>query len=253
MFTCYFDASGGKDLKVMIVSGWISEINQWELFEGDWRILLAHYDLPYFHMKEFAHSKGPFASWKGKEGQRSNFLRMAVDTIANRVHRGFTCVVEYESFYAIDAEYELSKEAGNPYSLAARDCMAHANLWLKKSRRGISVDYVFEDGDGGKGLLLDMIDRHNKVVTGFDTISLPIFRPSRDREGQKGIIQLQAADFAAYEWLKAYRTGDDEPLYKYRKSVQALARIPSWVGKYTKTNLIEMCEKAGIPKRTKAE
>jgi hypothetical protein len=74
----YADGSGGVDIGASIVSGWLSEVYQWELFDYDWRILLAQYDLPYFHMKEFAHSKGPFTNWKDEPNKRENFLRKAI-------------------------------------------------------------------------------------------------------------------------------------------------------------------------------
>jgi hypothetical protein len=249
MFILYSDASGGKNIGVTIVSGWLSEKLQWELFDIDWRLLLAKYDVPYFHMREFAHSVGPFESWKGNEGQRANFLRLAVETIANRVHQGFACAIDHAIYAEVDTQYRLSEATGNPYAHAARDCMAHANIWLRKSQRGIPVDYVFEDGDEGKGLLLDAVARHNKIVSGNDLVSIPTFKASRDRGSVKGFTPLQAADFAAYELLKAHRMGEDESLWKYRKSIRALAAIPGWWGKYTKANLIQLCKAAGIPER----
>jgi hypothetical protein len=252
MFACYFDASGGKDIGVTIVSGWIGQILQWDLFDADWRILLAKYNVPYFHMREFAHSKGPFETWKGEENKRTNFLRLAAETIASRAHHGFTCVVEHDTYAKVDAEYELSESVGNPYSMAARDCIAHANIWLRKAERGIPVQYVFDEGDPGQGLLVRIIKKHNKYASPNDAIDIPTFRPSRDRQGgAKGLTQLQAADFAAYEYLKAYRLGEDELLYKYRKSIRALSKIPAWAGRYTNTDIITMCERAGIKKRAK--
>jgi hypothetical protein len=249
MFIVYSDASGGRSLGVTIVSGWISEKVQWGLFDIDWRLLLAKYDVPYFHMREFAHSVGPFATWKGQEGQRANFLRLAVETIANRVHQGFACVVDHAIYEEIDAQYELSEAVGNPYAHAARDIMAHANRWLRKSQRGIPVEYVFEDGDEGKGLLLDAVTRYNKIVDGNDVLSVPTFGVPHDRGTTRGLTPLQAADFAAYELMKAYRMGEDEPLWKYRKSIQALSRIPAWWGQYTKKDFIQLCQAAGIAKR----
>jgi hypothetical protein len=180
MFTCYFDASGGKDAGVTIVSGWIGQIPQWEQFDSDWRPLLAKYGVPYFHMKEYAHSKGPFESWKGQENKRANFLRLAAETIANRVYRGFCCVVEHSVHAEVNREYKLKEAVGNPYCLAARTCIAKANLWLRKSQRGIPVQYVFDEGDKGAGALVEIIQKHNKVVSGNDVIGIPSFQPSRD-------------------------------------------------------------------------
>jgi hypothetical protein len=47
----------------------------------DWRILLLLHDVPYFHMREFAHSVGPLTGWKAYENKRATFLGKAADII----------------------------------------------------------------------------------------------------------------------------------------------------------------------------
>jgi hypothetical protein len=49
-----------------VVAGWLAPVNLWEQMEIDWRLVLAKYDVPHFHMKEFAHSVGSFAKWRGQ-------------------------------------------------------------------------------------------------------------------------------------------------------------------------------------------
>jgi hypothetical protein len=44
-------------------------------------------------------------------------------------------------------QYCLSEWVGTPYALAGRDCVAHANIWLRKDARGLDVDYFFKAGD----------------------------------------------------------------------------------------------------------
>ena len=142
MFTLYADASGGKSIGTTVVFGWLSQNSQWELFDYDWRILLAKYDLPYLHMREFAHFHGPFENWKGQDNKRANFLRLVSETIHNRVHFGFTTRVGHQDFAEVDSEYRFKEFVGNPYSLAARSCIAKANLWVKKNQRDIPMNYV---------------------------------------------------------------------------------------------------------------
>jgi hypothetical protein len=52
--------------------------------------------------------------------------------------------------------------------------------------------------------------------------------PTNALQLSKDAGELQAADFASYEYLKAFRLGEDEPIHKYRKSIQALSRISAW-------------------------
>ena len=246
MFTCYFDASGGRDRGIIIVAGWLSTVARWEQFDADWRLLLARYHLPYFHMKEFAHSTGPFEKWKGIEVKRTMFLRRAVDVIATNVDHGFCCLVRHSDFDQVNARYGLSEDFGNPYSLAARSCIAEANKWVRKRKRTdeIQVEYIFDDGDKGKGLLISFMEKEKPGLP------LPIFKPSRDRQGMKGLTQLQAADFAAYELLKAHDAVQSGPFHKYRRSMVALARIPAWRKQYTKAGLISLCKLREIPVRS---
>ena len=118
MLSCYFDASYDSPPTVTVVSGWIASTAAWERFDTDWRILLARYEVPYFHMREFAHSVGPFASWKGEENKRANFLRNAVDIIRACALHGFACLVEHAPFNSVNAQYYLSEWVGTPYALA---------------------------------------------------------------------------------------------------------------------------------------
>jgi hypothetical protein len=236
MFSCYFDASRNNPVTVEVVSGWVAMVGGWERFETDWRILLAQYEIPYFHMKEFAHSTGPFKTWKGQENKRANFLRKAVDVIGSNVLCGAACIVEHDSFEKVKKNYPLTDLAGVPYSLAGRDCVAHINTWLGKTERDLPVLYFFEDGDQGKGELMRIMKR--------DCLPSPTFRPSVDTDADKGLLPLQAADFAAYEILKAHPLGDYLPLYKYRRSLVELAKIQSWWGKYSEQDLIDLCNRA---------
>lgn len=246
MFTSYFDASIGKKEGVTIVAGWLSTIAEWEQFDIDWRLLLAQYDAPYFHMKEFAHSMGAFKDWKGKEVRRANFLRKAVGIIKDHVRYGVAMMIEHGTFVEVNSLYQLSENFGNPYSLAGRHCVAEVHKWLKDNEYRSPVKYVFEDGDEGKGQLIELMEKSEKP--------LPIFEPSRDRktkgEIRLGLRPLQAADFAAYELLKGFKIGEYAPLYMHRESLKALAKIPKSWRKQTKSKMIVMCKEMNIPIRS---
>jgi len=236
-FTAYFDASRGDGITT--VAGWLGTTVAWESFDIDWKILLAQYDIPYFHMREFAPSVGPFKKWKGQEGLRANFLRKAVHIIGHSVHYGLGCMIEDAIFAKMNETYALTEVFGNPFCLAARDCLAHANLWLRKDQRGLEVDYVFEDGDEGKGCLINVLKLNDPPI-------VPQFAPSR---GPSARLPLQGADFAAWELLKATKIGEYTPLYKHRASMKALAQIDGMWGKYGEQDLTRLCQELKIPLR----
>jgi hypothetical protein len=253
MMTSYYlycDEAGGKDHGFIVVAGYLSTFARWEAFTQEWNQLLVAYDLPYFHMKEFAQSKGPFAKWKDNEGKRTAFLSCAAAIIRNHVERGFASIVEFSSFQRVNELYHLDRAFGVPYSLAGITCVEKVSDYLGTHH---GVEYIFEDGDKGKGKLME--------VMGQQGHSLPIFHPSRDKcdkRGRiiKGVIPIQAADFAAYELRKVFKDDPTEswPIYRYRKSLQELAGVPSdeqdW-GRYSEADLIALCKKASVSARPK--
>lgn len=122
MLQSYFDASIDKELAV--VSGYLSTAGKWESFEIDWRLLLAKENVPYFHMKEFTVSTGPFAKWKGDERRRARFLGALAEIIRSHVLCSFATLVSPKDYEKVDQQFQLRERAGNPYSFCGRNCRA---------------------------------------------------------------------------------------------------------------------------------
>ena len=103
MLTSYFD-EGYKDGLFTCVCGWASTVEQWDGFEADWKLFLASYRVPYFHMEEYAQSVGPFKKWKGLKVIRRKFCQDAAEIICSRVKRGFIFYVRqapFDTFYEV--------------------------------------------------------------------------------------------------------------------------------------------------------
>lgn len=248
LFYLYCDAAGGKDHGFIVVAGYLSTFEKWNVFTGQWNKLLAAFDVPYFHMKEFAQFKGPFKDFRD-EPKRARFMERAAAIIAGNVERGFSSIVPFDWFNKVNATYHMREQIGNPYALAARTCVARAGKIIGRK----DLTCIFEDGDKGKGDLMRLMENHG--------YPLPIFRPSRDKETDgivtRGAVPLQAADFASYEMRRNYRDDPQEiwPLEKYRKSFLALAAINSqtedW-GLYNETDLVRLCQNLKITLREKS-
>ena len=246
MLTAYHDEGGGEDHGFIIVSCLVSSVNQWDQFENDWRLLLASHDVPYFHMKQIAHCLGPFAKFKGQEGTRKRFLAQAAAILCDRVQRAFSCYVNYDAFERLNLEYELDKLLNSPYALAGRGCIAQTNDWRLKESADLDIEYVFDrDGPDVGGLI-------NAVTKLQPYLPAPIFKPNRDTQIERGVIQLQAADYLAYEmrkWvadLPKYRTGERQP----RISLGLLSPIPHmWIFE-DDAHLEGVCRRAGIKRRS---
>ena len=91
MMVSYFDESVADKIGFTYVCGWTATVGNWQSFEIDWRVFLAKFDVPYFHMKEFSQFTGPFKKWKDKEGTRRQFIQTAASIINDTVHQGFVC------------------------------------------------------------------------------------------------------------------------------------------------------------------
>lgn len=134
MYSVYFDRSRCDEPPVTVVGGYLATVEEWVQFDIDWRLLLAKENLPYFHMKEFAHSQKAFCSgWKDNEEKRSRFLADLVDITASHATISFSAAVKDSEFAEVDREYEFSPKFGNPYSYCARLCAGKVRQWMKKT------------------------------------------------------------------------------------------------------------------------
>jgi hypothetical protein len=154
------------------------------------------------------------------------------------------CVVWYDAFRKVNERFHLKKHQRSPYALAGRFCISRANQYVL--RRGASlrdIVYVFEDGGPDVGGLVDLVNRSN--------LKIPAFESSRDTEAKFATVQLQAADYFAYELRKAVVDHRD-PFTKpemFRKSFQAFFGCEADQGNYREQELLELCEDAKIPER----
>lgn len=195
--TAYFDESYAAK-GYMVICGWIASVEEWERFEIDWKLFLASYKVPYFHMKEFAQSVGPYKKWKDAPYFRARFIHEAHGIIQQHVRHGFACSVDDENWQGTNHIYNLSENFPSPYAVAGRASIDWAEKVAEKSQQ--QVECIFDDGGPDKSGLLLAADVAPKAVS-------PIFKPSRDVPDRKlgtrrGMVQIQAADFLAYEISK---------------------------------------------------
>ena len=217
MFTACFDASGHEsDQPYLAVGGFISSRRDWNDFDMEWRDRLAFDGLQYFRMVDFSHSTNQFVSWKGQEPRRQNLLSDLLRIIDKHAYRKFGQIVDIGAIGGnlsdqIRMDYKLSA-----YVLAARTCAGNVRQWTFQNSIS-SFELVFEDGDVGKG---NLIERLRKDA--FPNIS---FKPKKDavKDGipEYGFTPLQAADIWAYE---LFQTCKRENLSRW--PMQQLMRIP---------------------------
>jgi hypothetical protein len=181
----YFDAGGSQhDQQFIVVAGFISSSDVWSKFEHAWQARLKRDGISYFHMVECAHSTGQFrSSWKDDERKRRALLLLGdlMDIILSHTFRKFACVIENKKFREIITTEQRKKWRLDGYSWAGLYCAMQVNNWrqLETTFRE-PPQFVFEDGDLGKGLLEERLTEN-----GFGS---PTFRPKMDTKTKNGVL-----------------------------------------------------------------
>ena len=151
-----------------------------------------------------------------------------------------------------DQSYAVKETFGSPYGVAGRACAE-----LARSRRPkfdpneTEIEYVFEDGAEGKGGLAQGM---TEVIPAFP---YPIFKPGKSQkpsreypDGRKAVLQLQSADYLAYEIRKLFADQVKvTPVRPVRLSFRALTPIPHAKQLFTGKQLQSMCEQLGVARR----
>jgi hypothetical protein len=239
MLTCYLDEAGGVVDTSTVVAGFVSTVALWEQFEIDWKLLLASYKLPYFHMKEFSQSTGPFKKWKDAKGTRARFSGEAIDIIRHRVQGALFFFVHHVIFDMVNRDYLLKDTLYSPYAIAGRACVA--SVGVLGQERGQEAQCIFEDGGPDKAGLVSALDVSFKMPG-------PSFQPSRDitdKRGitRRGVVQLQAADFLAYELRKYRNEFAARSRRPVRQSFYKLLNMPLWsYGTFNAQNATTICQ-----------
>lgn len=187
MLTAYFDASRmeHKEGSAYAVAGFGSSVDEWLKFEGPWKKVLVQVGIPELHMADVAA--------KRKEEYRhltSADYGLLMETLHALLQRhaavSFARVIEREDVDRLTARGEL------PFVIAGVEVMRAVHDWrkrrsLRKQATQVVEDIIFDDGDEGKGALVDATPKD---------IAHPIFRDSR------AVVQLQAADWLAWEMAR---------------------------------------------------
>jgi hypothetical protein len=250
----YFDASynGQPSGGSYAVAGWLATGERWNSFASQWQAVLNEFSVPYMHMKEFAHFRGPYQNgWKNEEEKRREFIRKLNTVIAHHQTASFVCLIDRDKFEKANQEFELREYFGNEFALCGLSCVQQIYKWLKEQNKLPSADSIFEDGDE-RGKLTDLLK-----MRGYPE---PAYRPKFDKTTPAGIIPgmlpLQAADMLAYEArLNFDKYGDAEAAMKqYRKSFLALADSSDGQGEWIEwkeEDIRENCQQLGLKKRAK--
>jgi hypothetical protein len=130
------DETGHPDdpnLEYVEMAGFVAPLGAWEVFEHGWENLMRNAGLKEpFHMKDFAHSKNQFESWKDKEELRRAFIGRAVSLIVDTAATPIGAIISLSSFRSLTKAQQTSFL--NPYYIAFQTCT-----------RGAAIEAVYEE------------------------------------------------------------------------------------------------------------
>jgi hypothetical protein len=148
---------------------------------------------------------------------------------------------KYNSIYRLDERF-------NPFAICARDCAAQVRKYIREIPSDLPITFVFDRGDEGRGFLIKEMEASGLPIPEFKR-SRPDLNLDKD---DPYFVQLQAADFAAWELRRGEKDLRDGKLPKQlRKSLVAL-RVPKdrRIWKETREpDLQGIIKVAGIEKR----
>jgi hypothetical protein len=241
-YTGYFDASGHpSDQPFVVVAGYVANVHQWKFFNRMWEKVHHEYgiDLPFHATDFYARAKQYQHLPPGNDsGIPHDFITTLASTQQIYTLLHVSCIVDMGIYNDI-ADVFMIQTMVPAFALGARVCVELVQNWQKDFGIEHPIECIFEDGDFGKGKFIDLMR--------VERMPAPIFKDKCDFPG------LQAADHIAWEsgsHLKRERAAGG-PVKRTHPFTQQLA-IPHLHIQATLANLLEVCERKGIPiKRSK--
>lgn len=213
MLHAYFDESGHPtDSAVVSVAAVVSTEQGWHKFCEEWNRTLRRYHVTRLHMKDYAHSRGEFAKWKGDETKRRDFLSALVFVLRANIRFACTFSLAVDDWNATmydeegGGKLEIVREHQRvQYVFPFWCCLDRiADTWLLPKDQKLA--FVFEDGVYGKGAIHEFFDKWKLVQNRHGTrVGALAF------DGKSSHPGLEAADLLAYEGRLYYLRQAVEP------------------------------------------
>lgn len=221
MLIGYFDETGhAKDERQRFVgvAGLVASATQWEVFERKWNLTLKEFNLPFFHMKDFATSKNIFAGWS--ELKRRKLYGKLIRTMAVTHPLPVGSVISLEDYRSLTDDERMLLQ--DPYYFGMFACVVYPLFLLENKSLDVKFAPVLSEQREFKsraeliiGALMQDFELAERLIS-------PIF------QDMKVIVPLQAADIVAYELYKEFERqryrSNDKPRYGYQELVKMSKR-----------------------------
>jgi hypothetical protein len=156
----YFDAAGyNRGARAVTVGDYVAPARSWSRFRRDWRNVLNPLGIEIFHMTDFMAGQGDFVGWKQKPIAQDALLNKLARVTVRHAHFCPSTTVLLDDWRAVNQEYALKECHATPYALAAFKVISKSIDWIGKEHAHDTLhEFVFEDGDAGRGDLLHFVN-----------------------------------------------------------------------------------------------
>ena len=232
MLRAFIDESGHSSdphCRFVGMGALVAADESWQRFEEAWSAALTEFidGLP-FHMKDFAHSVGPYVSWK--EPRRRAFLKRLIDTIVQNDMRLVGCVVSMDGFSRLHPHHKQMFQ--DPYFIAFQQVThgcAICGLSPADFRLGEEVHMVYAHQNEFGAINSGSADPHQQgraeqlwhamkqrgtLVAGW--------MGTYGSKLANDVAALQAADLFAYEITKEFENSVNRPTERMRWGLRQL-------------------------------
>jgi hypothetical protein len=212
MFTVHLDESHGR-ANAYTVAGYVATVEQWTELEREWLELCKDVNVRYIHKRELEHQRGEFEYLRDLPKHEADEIMFKVNRVApgiilRRVNAGFAASVYKSDWLEADKGIWANSLGKSFYAAGAFACFRLIATWIAMYNRQDPIRYVLESGPEGRDEVEAMLRRldSNPKTQYMARMGGWSFEHKTDREIRgvqyKGVVQLQAADFLAYEMYR---------------------------------------------------
>jgi uncharacterized protein DUF3800 len=203
------------------MAGFLAPAYKWERFESNWNAVLNEFHIPYFHMKEYAHSKGVFKGWEKDEGKRQELFNKLLNKIAAIRAVPTGSITSLEGFRRLSREDQLAWH--DPYLRSLLDCTSAAGFLLDDQPPQVKFAVVFSQQSEFRHRAEHVYQLIGEASPFGNRMLYPDFKDMRD------LVPLQAADIIAYELHREFERRlhrpHARPRHGYTRIVEMASRV----------------------------
>jgi Protein of unknown function (DUF3800) len=220
----YFDETGhSSDVRQSFngMAGFLAQSSQWDRLEHKWKATLKLFQIPFFHMKDFAHSTGHFKGWN--EAKRQRLLRKLLTHLESINPVPIGVIFSMDDFRSLPSEKR--QYLTEPYLLSCSAMLSLTLGMLKRIGANKRTIIIFSDQVEFRQSPRDYYESaccRDRLMN--QLIAPPDFRDMRD------VVPLQAADLLAYELYKECRRRRAGVAKPARHGFERLTRMSNRIG-----------------------